>query len=184
MAGAPKARRYARAAFDIAVGEDRLEGWLQDILRAQEALEDDTLRTYLELRKVVLTSKVDVIRETLSGISPLVQNLIGLLVSRDAVGLLPQIAEEYQRLMDAHLGRERAEVITAHPLEDQQRERLGRWLGRLLGKEVVLTSREDPEVLGGLVVRVGDSIIDGSTKGRLEAMRKDLAELPASSPTP
>jgi F-type H+-transporting ATPase subunit delta len=85
--------------------------------------------------------------------------------------------------MDAHLGRERAEVVTAHPLDYQQMERLGRWLGQLLGKEVVLTSREDPDVLGGLVVRVGDRIIDGSTKGRLEAMRKDLAELPASSPT-
>lgn len=184
MAGAPKARRYARAAFDIAVGEDRLEGWLQDIQRAQEALEDDTLRTYLELRKVVLARKVEVIRETLSGMNPLAQNLVGLLVSRDAVGLLPQIAEEYQRLMDAHQGRERAEVVTAHPLEDQQRERLGRWLSQLRGKEVVLTSREDPEILGGLVVRVGDGLIDGSTKGRLEAMRKGLAELPASSPTP
>lgn len=183
MAGAPKARRYARAAFDIAVGEDRLEGWLQDIQRAQEALEDDTLRTYLELRKVVLARKVEVIRETLSGMNPLAQNLVGLLVSRDAVGLLPQIAEEYQRLMDAHQGRERAEVVTAHPLEDQQRERLGRWLSQLRGKEVVLTSREDPEILGGLVVRVGDGLIDGSTKGRLEAMRKGLAELPASSPT-
>lgn len=86
--------------------------------------------------------------------------------------------------MDAHQGRERAEVVTAHPLEDQQRERLGRWLSQLRGKEVVLTSREDPEILGGLVVRVGDGLIDGSTKGRLEAMRKGLAELPASSPTP
>lgn len=183
MAGAPKARRYARAAFDIAVEEDRLEGWLQDMQRAQEILEDDTLRTYLDLPKVTLARKVEVLRETLSSLNPLAQNLIGLLVSRGAVGLLPQIAAEYQRLMDAHLGRERAEVITAHPLEDQQKERLGRWLGQLLGKEVIVTSREDPEVLGGLVVRVGDRIIDGSTKGRLEAMRKDLADLPASSPT-
>lgn len=184
MAGAPKARRYARAAFDIAVGEDRLEDWLQDLQRAQEALEDDTLRTYLELRKVVLARKVEVIRETLSGMNPLVQNLICLLISRDVVGMLPQITEEYHLLMDAHMGRERAEVITAHPMEDQQRERLGHWLSQLLSKEVVLTSREDPEVLGGLVVRVGDRIIDGSTKGRLEAMRKGLAELPTSSPTP
>ena len=156
---------------------------MQDVQRAQEALEDDTLRTYLELRKVRLASKVDVIRETLSGMNPLAQNLIGLLVSRDAVALIPQIVEEYQRLMDAHLGRERAEVVTAHPLDYQQMERLGRWLGQLLGKEVILTSREDPDVLGGLVVRVGDRLVDGSTKGRLEAMRKDLAELPASSPT-
>ena len=175
MAGAPKARRYARAAFDIAIEEDRLEGWLQDIQRAQEALEDDTLRTYLELPKITLARKVDILRESLSGLNPLAQNLIGLLA---------QIAEEYQRLMDAHQGRERAELVSAHPLEDQQRERVGRWLGQLLGKEVILTSREDPELLGGLVVRVGDSIIDGSTKGRLEAMRKDLAELPADSPTP
>ena len=184
MAGAPKARRYARAAFDIAIEEDRLEGWLQDIQRAREALEDDALRTYLELPKITLARKVDVLRESLSGLNPLAQNLIGLLVSRGTVGLLPQIAEEYRRLMDAHQGRERAELVSAHPLEDQQRERVGRWLGQLLGKEVILTSREDPELLGGLVVRVGDSIIDGSTKGRLEAMRKDLAELPADSPTP
>ena len=102
--------------------------------------------------------------------------MVALLASRNALGLYPRIVAEYQGLVDAHNNRERAEVVTAVPLEDQQRERVMQRLARLLNKEVVLTTRVDPQVLGGLLARVGDRLIDGSTKGKLLGLRRSLLQ--------
>ena len=173
----PTAKRYALAAFEIARDSGQIEGWARDLQTAREALQDETLRAYLELPKVTVERKTEGLRNALGGVNPLVVNLLALLTSRRSLGLLPRIVDGYQRLMDAHLNRERAEVATAVPLEREQGERLTQQLSQLLGKEVILTSRVDPEVLGGLVARVGDKIIDGSARGRLLALRKSLTEV-------
>ena len=173
-----KARRYAQASFDIALEEGLLEGWLEGLQLARETLQDETLRAYLEVPKVALEQKVQVLRNALGNLHLMTLNLVALLTSRNALVLLPAIVAEYQRLVDAHLNRERAEVVTAVSLEDSQRDRFSQQLAQLLGKEVVLTTRIDAAVLGGLVARVGDRIIDGSTRGRLMALRNSLAEVP------
>ncbi len=173
----PTAKRYALAAFQIARESGQLESWARDIETAQQAIQDPSLRAYLELPKVTIERKTDSLRTALPGANPLLLNLMALLTSRRSLGLLPRIVSEYQRLMDAHLNRERAEVATAIPLEREQSDRLAQQLRQLLGKEVILTSRVDPEVLGGLVARVGDRMIDGSARGRLMALRKSLAEV-------
>lgn len=177
MARRPTAKRYALAAFQIARESVQLESWAQDLQTAQQAIQAPTLRVFLELPKVSIERKMESLREVLGGANPFLLNLMALLTSRLSLGLLPRIADEYQRLLDAHLNRERAEVATAIPLERQQGERLTQQLRQLLGKEVILTSRVDAEVLGGLVARVGDRIIDGSARGRLMALRKSLAEV-------
>ncbi|MFH1140465.1 MAG: F0F1 ATP synthase subunit delta [Chloroflexota bacterium] len=172
----PTAKRYALAAFQIARDSGQLESWAQDLGAAQQAIQDLTLRAYLELPKISIEHKIETLRTALSGANPLALNLVALLTSRRSLGILPRIVDEYQRLMDAHLNRERAEVATAIPLEQEQSDRLTQQLRQFLGKEVILTSRVDPEVLGGLVARMGDRIIDGSARGRLLALRKSLAE--------
>ena len=176
MARVPTAKRYAQAAFEIARETGQIDRWAEDLGLARETLQDATLRAYLEMPKLPLDRKIRMLRDSLDSLQPLALNLVALLISRNALGLLPGIATEYQRLVDVHLGRLRAEVVTAVPLEDQQRERLGRHLTQLLSQEVVLTTRVDPDVLGGLVARVGDRLIDGSTRGRLRALRKSLTE--------
>ena len=178
MPRGPTAKRYAQAAFDIAWEAGQTEGWLEDIRLSWEALQDEALRVYLEAPQAPLDQKVEVLRKAMSSLHPMVVNLIALLTSRNALRLLPGIVAEYQQLVDAHLSRQRADVITAVPMEDQQQERLGRQLTLLLGKEVILTTSVDPEVLGGLVARIGDRIIDGSTRGKLVELRKSLAEVP------
>ncbi|MSQ22022.1 MAG: F0F1 ATP synthase subunit delta [Dehalococcoidia bacterium] len=177
MARHPTAKRYALAAFQIARESGHLESWAKDLGAAQQAIQDPTLRAYLELPKVTIERKLDSLRTALPDANPLLLNLMALLTTRRSLGLLPRIVDEYESLMDAHLNRERAEVAAAIPLERQQRERLTQQLRQLLGKEVILTSRVDAEVLGGLVARVGDRMIDGSARGRLLALRKSLAEV-------
>ena len=176
--GGPTAKRYAQAAFDIARTEGEVEEWLQNLTLASEPLQDDALRGYLETPKIPLNQKIQSLRNAFSGLRPLALNLLVLLASRNSTGLLPNILAEYHKLMDADMGRERAEVVTAITLKEEQRERLRNQLEALLGKEIVLTERIDPEILGGVVTRVGDRIIDNSLKGRLMALRKDLAETP------
>ena len=178
MARLTTAKRYAQAAFAIAREEGRIEAWLEDLRRAQEALSDESLRSYLDLAKIGLERKLELLRKVLEGIHPLTFNLIGLLASRGGLGVLPGIVTEYERLLDIHLGRERAEVVTAVPLSEQQQDQAARQLGQLLGKEVTLASRVDDAVIGGIVTRVGDRIIDTSTRGRLAALRRSLVVLP------
>ena len=112
------------------------------------------------------------------GIHPLTFKLIGLLTSRNGLGVLPGIVAEYERLLDLDLGRERAEVVTAVPLSKQQQNIVAQQLGQLLGKDVILASRVDDAVIGGIVTRVGDRIIDTSTRGKLAALRRSLVLLP------
>lgn len=178
MARLPTAKRYAQAAFAIAREEGRIEAWLEDLRRAQEATSDESMRSYLDLARIGLERKLELLREVLEGIHPLTFNLIGLLASRSGLGVLPGIVTEYERLLDLHLGRERAEVVTAVPLSRQQQDRLAQQLGQLLGKVVTLASRVDDAVIGGIVTRVGDRIIDTSTRGKLAALRRSLVLLP------
>lgn len=174
----PTAKRYAIAAFGIARESAQLEKWATDLRQAQETLQDEAVLAYLELPKVALERKMEGLQAALDGVHPMVLNLLVLLTSRSSLQLLPAIVAEYQRLMDDHYNRERAEVVTAIPLEAPQRERVTRRLSQLLEKEVVLTTRVNPGVLGGMVARVGDRMIDASLRGRLLALRKSLGEAP------
>ncbi len=173
------AKRYAQAAFAIAEEQGRLEEWLADLQTAVEALSDSETMAFLQLPKVSLARKLQLLQDTLKDLSPTVLNLLGLLTSKRGLPALPGILSEYQRLLDQSQGRERAEVTVALDLNDTQKERLGRQLGTLLDKEVVLTTKTDEEVLGGVLVRIGDRIIDGSARGRLQSLRRSVLATPS-----
>ena len=126
-----------------------------------------------------LARKLQLLQDTLKDLSPTVLNLLGLLTSKGGLTALPGILSEYQRLLDESQGRERAEVTAALDLDEGQKERLGRQLSALLDKEVVLTTRTDEEVLGGVLVKIGDRIIDGSARGRLQSLRRSVLATPS-----
>ena len=174
MPRAPTAKRYAQAAFQIAQERNEIDRWAEELQAALAVVEDKTFRTYLELPKVRITDKLKTIQEALGNVNPLVRNLVGLLASRNAIELYPRLVAEYQRFVDGHRNRERAVVVTAVPLDSQQEERLRQQLSKLLDKEVILSTQVEPQILGGLVARVGDRIVDGSTRGRLLDLRKSL----------
>ena len=174
MPRAPTAKRYAQAAFQIAQERNEIDQWADELQASLAVVEDATLQTYLRLPKVRIADKLKAIQEALGSVSPLVRNLVGLLATRNAIELYPRVVAEYQRFVDVHRNRERAVVVTAVPLNSQQEERLRQQLSKLLDKEVVLTTQIEPKILGGLVARVGDRIVDGSTRERLLDLRKSL----------
>ena len=176
MARAASARRHAQAAFEIALERDELDVWRRDLERIAGAMRDPVLRPVLESPKVPFTEKTRILGQWLEGVTPLAMNLAHLLVARGRLGIAEDIFTEYERLVDDHRGIAHAEVTTAVPLGEGEREKLVRRLGEVVGKEIVLRERVDPALIGGLRARVGDKLIDGSTKSRLLWLRESLIE--------
>ena len=177
MPKAASARRYAQAVFQIGLERGGLEKWYDDLATMAAALDDGELAEFLDAPQVSVERKVEVIRNALgSTVSALAVNLLSLLASRGIASLLPDLAESYHSLLDDHRGIERAEVVSSVPLDDEQRRRVSDLLEGMVGKQVRLNSRVEPSILGGFVARVGDRVIDGSARTRLDQMRRRIVE--------
>ncbi|MFC1968311.1 ATP synthase F1 subunit delta, partial [Chloroflexota bacterium] len=98
-------------------------------------------------------------------------------VAKGMVGIAEQLVIEYERLADTYRGIGHAEVTTAIQLDPKDKEALSSQLSALTDKKMVLSTEVDPDIMGGIIVRIGDKLIDGSTRGRLEALRKDLIKI-------
>jgi len=170
------ARRYARAAMQIAVEANEVERWREELGRAARVLADAGLLAALQQRRVPLERRLELARQTVLGLSPLVLNLVLLLVERHRVELMETVVEEFGMMADELAGVVVADVVTATPLEDQHlQQRVAAWLGGIVSRRVTLRTAVDPQVVGGLVARVGDRLVDASIRTRLEVMRRALS---------
>ena len=170
-------RRYAQATFQIALERDELDAWLYDLMLLASALDSGELSDYLDAPQVPVAQKVELIKNTLGdSVSLLALNLASLLASRGITYLMPGIVKQYQQLLDAHQGIERAEVVSAVPLDNSQQQEVAELLEGIVDKTIRLSPIVDPSVLGGFVAKVGDRVIDGSTRTKLRVMRQDLVE--------
>lgn len=176
MARRVMAMRYAQAAFDIAREEDRLDKWQRDLEMVARLAEDGEVLAFFESPKVHFDDKTKLLARQLTDIDPLVLNLVYLLIDKGRMGMIGEIAGEYRHLLDGHRGIEQAEVITAAPISDAIIEKLKRRLGEVVGKEIVLRTRVDPELISGMVARVGDKLIDGSTRSKMAVLRRELRQ--------
>ncbi len=177
MPRAPSPLRYAQAAFKIALERHELDTWQEDLRVLTAALESRELSALLDAPQVPAARKVTAIEEALGGaVGQLALNLLSILGSRNLAHLLPGIVDEYGRLLDVHRGIERAEVTSAVPLESEEQARIVRLLEELGGREVRISSTVDRQIIGGLIARVGDRVIDGSVRSRLAEMRRRIVE--------
>ena len=174
MARRTSARRFAQAVFQIALEKEELDKWQTDLGTIDSLREDAAFMAVLENPKVPFDSKAKLLSERLGGIGPLALNLALLLVARGAIGIIGDIAAEYRRLVDAQRGIEPAEVITAVPLDEADKKKLAENLSAMVGKQVTLDTSVDPEILGGIIARMGGKLLDGSTRSRLAALKREL----------
>jgi len=170
-----QARRYAQAVFEIAIEKEELDRWQADLEKLANLGGDDAFITLLENPKLHFDEKVRLLSGWLSDINPLALNLVYLLVARGVLSMIGEIADEYQRLLDSYQGIERAEVTTAVPLADEDKLRLEGRLEAVVGKKVVVTSEVDPSIIGGIVARISGKLLDGSTRNRLETLKRRLS---------
>jgi F-type H+-transporting ATPase subunit delta len=171
----PAARRYARAAFGLASERGELDAWERDLRSLATVLVSDEAQAFVASRQVTREGKESFLQRTAGELRPLVWNLVRLLNAKGRLALLPQIAEAFQELLDEAHGVAHAQVLTAVPLSDEDRQAMTRRLSELTGKQVTIHPHEAPEIIGGLVARIGDELIDGSTRSKLEALKRQLA---------
>lgn len=174
MAEKVSARRYAQAVFELD-DKKHIAERQAEMERVVNLSQDATIAAYLENPKIHFEDKSRLLRDRLGDVDPMILNLVYLLIIRGRLNMLPDIVGEYQRLVDEYNGIERAEVTTAVPLDDEARGSLSKKLGVIIGKKVIIEPEYvDPSLVGGVVVRVAGKLIDGSTQGKLEALKKKI----------
>jgi F-type H+-transporting ATPase subunit delta len=179
------ARNYAEALFELADTEGRLVEYGDGIELVARLLDENRdFRVFLETPRVPAAEKKAVLKRTLAGsVEPHLLNFLLLTIDKRRQRLLRDIARAYHERVDERLGRARVEVTVARQQDDAVVARLRDALSRLLGKTAVPHLRVKPEILGGVIVRAGDTIYDGSLRRRLDRLRRQLLTvgLPSSA---
>ncbi|NQT47947.1 MAG: ATP synthase F1 subunit delta [Chloroflexi bacterium] len=175
MAKGVSGRRHAQAVFEISLENNTLDEWQTDLEMMSNVLGNPEVAALLENPKLDFGKKRQVLQSILPDVAPAAMNLACLLVAKNRLRILPGLLAEFRRLVNAYHGREEAEVITAVPIGDEERKKIETDLSAISGKEVMVSSRVDPDILGGLVARLGDKLIDGSIRTRLRELRRSLA---------
>ena len=172
-------RRYAQAAFELANEKNNIDRWVEDLARAAEVLSDSDVLSFLDAPQVTDSVKLDGIGKLLADVDVLVRNTVNLMTVNRDITKFADMFRLFGEMDDEHHGIARAEDVSAVPLDDARRSKIADGLAKLVGrKEVKITESVDPEIIGGMVAKVGDRLIDGSTRTQLRAMRSSLAERP------
>ena len=169
-----RATRYAQAAFPVARRQDQIDAWIAALDGAAALFQDRRAQQILTSPVVPPDRKLAALGELLPGVPPEVRNFLEILAHRDRLELIPEIATQFRRLANEERGIAVAQVTTAIPLDQTQRELIAARLSARIGKQVTLEERIDPSILGGVVAQIGDDVIDGSVRGRLERLRRRL----------
>jgi F-type H+-transporting ATPase subunit delta len=168
-------RRYAEAAFQVAQRDDSVEAWRNELDAAASIASDERVGRMLANPAVALETRNEM-ADKLFGkvVSKPALNLIKLTIRRGRIHELPRLAAEFRRLDNVRQGITLATATSAAPLTKDEVEALTKRMEQFTGGRVELEVQVDPSLLGGVVVRVGDRLIDGSVRGRLERLRNQL----------
>jgi F-type H+-transporting ATPase subunit delta len=169
------AKRYAEAAYLIASEDGKEDAWSEGLSTMAALFGDPRAQALFENTRVPAADKLKLTENALEGKEPLVLNLARLLLRRKRTALGPQIAEAFGELVDQARGVSHATVTSAVPLTDEDLRSVEKRLRELTGGEVVVETNVDDAILGGIIVRIGDRLIDGSTKSKLWDLKRQLA---------
>ena len=176
------ALRYAETLFELAERHEGVEAYGEGIELVGRLLnEHPDFRRFLETPRINAEAKKAMVRKVLGDVLPKkLTNFLLVVIDKRRQRLLQSIAIQFHLLVDEHQNRTHVEVTVARQLDDDAVAELARRLTQILGKEAIPHVQVRPHVLGGVVVRTGDTIYDGSLRRRLEDMRKQMlaADLP------
>jgi len=169
---------YAEALFEASRERDELEEVLSDLGEFVSALqESEELRLFFYGGQIPERQKRRALDGLTEGMKTQATNFLKVLVDNGREEILEEVLDRYEQLVKEHLGRIEVEVTTAVELSEIQLDRLGERLGRTLeGREIILETNVDPELIGGAVFRYGGRMMDGSIRGRLESLREGMLE--------
>lgn len=169
------AQRYAKAIFEIALelgNTDKIEKELQFV--KESFASSSELRNWLTYPFIDLVDKKSLLANVFADLSESVQNLLFLLVDRHRIDQIDEIAEAYQNLNDEHKGMVEAIVTTAFPMSAEDEKQLSETFEHLTQKKLRIRKQIDSDLLGGVVVKIGDRLYDGSLRTKLQQFQKRL----------
>ena len=169
------AKRYARAAFEVASDMNRVDAWLSQLATLRDVISQPAIADVLSNPTISTEQRIQLFSGD-EGFDKEVVNLARLLIESNRVREIAGVVEEFADLTDEAAGRVRAVVTTAVELPADEKDELARTLGARLGKEVALRALVDPRVLGGLKLQYGDHMIDATIATRLQQLRSRLVE--------
>jgi F-type H+-transporting ATPase subunit delta len=170
------ARNYAEALLELATRAKDLRGWGSLLEGIADAMgQDHTLRTFLETPRIDAAAKNAVLRKALTDRAPAkFVRFVESVVSHRRQMLIPEIAIQYMDLVDLAENRMHANVTVAKEADEKTKKLIAERLSKVFDKDVVPHLTVDPRILGGLVVRVGDTVMDGSVRRKLGTLRQKM----------
>ena len=176
------ARRYAGAVFDIARKQNTLDRTLADVQGIADLFSNRKISFLMREPKVPAQRKEKALRDALqSRVLPTSLNFALLLVQRELVEYAPNIAAELEQLVRDYRNEAIADVTTSAKIDAVQSDTIQRALEQRTGKTIIIREHIDPSILGGVVARVGDEVIDGSVRYRLSVLQQQMLSSTANS---
>jgi len=171
------AQVYARSLFEAARGQGKLDQLREQLGQFADALDEHReLAVFFFSPYFSTTEKQDALERILDGAEQSFLNFLRLLIENHRMPVIFRIRQQYERLWEEENRMLPVEITSAIELDEATTESLGRRIGERAGRKVTLAARVDPEILGGIVVRVGNSILDASIRNRLEQLRRQVAQ--------
>ena len=168
------ARPYARAIFELASDEGKLQQWQDNLELAASIASDSDMMATIEQPAILAGELATLFQSVIAGTGmaadPDLDNLIALLAENGRLAALPAIATVFATLKQEAEGKSEVQVKTAQELSAEQQDKIATSMTRRLGKEVSITTEIDPSLLAGAIITAGDLVIDGSASGRMEKL--------------
>jgi F-type H+-transporting ATPase subunit delta len=171
---ATSARRYAQAAFSIASEKDEIDSWLSEMKIVSDIISDDDCLTFFDAEQIPVQVKLDGVNKLFSKNIILIKNLISLMVTRKDISKFLEVSNIFMSMADDYKGIVNVDITTAHPIDKENLEKITKKIENIENKKVVINKNVDKNILGGIVIRVGDKLIDGSTKNKINLLSEQL----------
>ncbi|TWI57686.1 ATP synthase F1 subcomplex delta subunit [Pseudomonas duriflava] len=169
------ARPYAKAAFEFAQSQQNLTKWSEELRLLAAVTQDETVRQLLQQPQLTADAKAKLLIDVCGDqLDVQAQNFVRTVAENNRIDLLPTISELYEELKAEQERSIEAEVTSAFALSDEQQDKLAKALSARLGRDVRLHASEDAGLIGGVVIRAGDLVIDGSVRGKLAQLAEAL----------
>lgn len=168
------ARRYVQALSDIAQEQNSFDAWQRDLDTLAAIASDAEVLNYLENPGVPDEQKLQAVTTVMGDVQPETRTLLRMMIDRRRLRLLPEMAELFREKALAHKGIVMVDVTTADALDDAGEHLVRERLKGIVGKDVELRLHTDANIIGGIVARIGDQVIDGSVLNQLRRLRASM----------
>jgi F-type H+-transporting ATPase subunit delta len=169
------ARRYVQAIVELAREEGTFDTWERDLGAIAQLGYEPSVVAYLEDPSIHDDQKIKLVEDAIKGVSQQAQNLVKMLITRRRTDLIPGIVEGFEEAIRLERGQVLADVTTAEPMDEVSQEIVKRQLKQFAGRDVELRLHTDESIIGGVIARIGDQVIDGSVVNQLRRLRARLS---------